>query len=80
MQRPRGIDRKPVRREQSQRMEAAGTKQEVGGVRGPAAGRSHGMEQVERGREDRHSLIRSATKARRLLLAPPGCTAVTFSM
>lgn len=60
-------------------MEAVGTKQKAGGVGSgdreePWDGEGGG------GREDRHSLIRSATKARRLLLAPPGCTAVTFSM
>lgn len=37
------------------------------------------VEKVGRCREGRHSLIRSATKARRLLLALLRCSAVTFS-
>lgn len=44
---------------------AAGTWQDVGGGAWWRAG-------TERGGKDRHSLIRSATKARRLLLAPLG--------
>lgn len=60
-----------------QRVSEAGVEKEEGcrylaGRGGGGGGGAWWRAGTERGRKDRHSLIRSATKARRLLLAPLG--------